>query len=869
MKKFLSLFLSIVIAIGIVTGIPAGANGLALSVNAAGSEDLVFSLINNNSEYAVTDCATTATGDLVIPATYNDLPVTSIYSSAFRDCISLNTIVIPDGVKTISSYAFYGCTGLKNVTIGDDVTSIGESAFQDCTSLGSVVIGDSVSSIGKSAFYGCISLTSITIGKGLKSIASNAFYDCTSLKAVYIEDLANWCKITFNNNPLYYAGNLYLNGELVTELVIPEGTTTVSSYSFQKCTSITKVTVGNNVTDIGAYAFSDCDNVTDVIIGDNVINIYDEAFYSCDKLKNVKIGNGVTTIGTSAFSDCENLSSVTIGNGVTTINSWAFSGCKSLGSVTIPTSVKTIGSSAFRECTALNTIVIPHGVKTISSYAFYGCTGLKNVTVGDDVTSIGESAFQDCTSLGSVVIGDSVSSIGKSAFYSCSKLSDVFYNGCEELWNAISIGSYNTPLTNARKHFNTSTPHYGAGEILVKPTCTESGTIKYSCSCGYEKTETLSPLGHDYNTEWTIDKEATCMETGIKSHYCLRCGNKTDETVIDVSDHTYGEWVVTKPATCKETGSRYKICIHCETTRTETLEIINCDFQVVTASQAHPHTTIYKCSMCETEKTANAYVSDCAACDFTVVAIDSQSYKVTKYIGAGSSKVTIPTEYNNLPITKIENACFKDNKTITSVTISDRVTAIGSLAFMNCSALETVVIPQSVTSIGAQAFFGFKGVIGCFRGSYAQEYAETNSIDYKILDIGTTPNSIIDYDNLLIFTSTFGVTNLEDLIYIPTTTLAISTASLMTSNGDFLGTGSTVTVFEGDNYDYVGDYMVIVNGDLTGDGVCNVLDAFYAEKCSNDHISPDTAQIYAANNCVSDCIDASSYQRIVNLALSA
>ena len=73
---------------------------------------------------------------------------------------------------------------------------------------------------------------------------------------------------------------------------------------------------------------------------------------------------------------------------------------------------------------------------------------------GDSVTSIGEFAFYGCSSLASVVIPDSVTSIGSQVFDSCSALKDVYYTGSEEEWAKITIGSSNSNLTNATKHYN-------------------------------------------------------------------------------------------------------------------------------------------------------------------------------------------------------------------------------------------------------------------------------------------------------------------------------------------------------------------------------------------------------------------------------
>ncbi|MBQ7913841.1 MAG: leucine-rich repeat domain-containing protein, partial [Clostridia bacterium] len=80
-----------------------------------------------------------------------------------------------------------------------------------------------------------------------------------------------------------------------------------------------------------------------------------------------------------------------------------------------------------------------------------------SVEIPDSVTSIGDSVFYNCSSLTSIEIPDGVTSIGRYTFYNCSSLTSVYYTGTAEEWSAISIDSYNTPLTNATRYYYSET----------------------------------------------------------------------------------------------------------------------------------------------------------------------------------------------------------------------------------------------------------------------------------------------------------------------------------------------------------------------------------------------------------------------------
>ena len=245
-----------------------------------------------------------------------------------------------------------------------------------------------VTTIGSSAFRKCTGLTSVTIPNSVTKIGTQAFDGCTGLTEVHITDIGAWCNIKFDGftaNPLFYAHKLYLNGEEVKDLVIPNTVTTIGNYAFDGCSGLTSVTIPKSVTTIGSDAFLNCTGLTKVHITDIGawcnINFYtDDAnpllnahklYLNGEEVKDLVIPNTVTTIGSHAFNGCSGLTSVTIPNSVTSISSNAFSGCTGLTSVTIPNSVTKIGRDAFYGCNNLKTIYSYAATPpTMSSNAF-------------------------------------------------------------------------------------------------------------------------------------------------------------------------------------------------------------------------------------------------------------------------------------------------------------------------------------------------------------------------------------------------------------------------------------------------------------------------------------------------------------------
>ena len=556
--------------------------------------------------------------------------VTSIGWSAFQDCSSLASITIPfvgasldakkgydqvlghifgyttkteDGTtEQYDGYYYYIPSTLRSVTV-TSVTTIPQNAFRACRNLASITIGNSVTSIGEQAFSGCSSLTSITIPESVTSIGRNAFLSCSRLNAVYITDLAAWCRISFDDdasggnvaNPLYHAHELYLNGELVTELVIPDSVTSIGLSSFRGCKSLTSITIPDSVTSIEDYAFCACSSLTSITIPNRVTSIGKCAFYNCSSLTSISIPDSVTSIGLSSFRGCKSLTSITIPDSVASIGSYAFYGCSSLTSITIMSpdcqiddSQDTISSTAtiygYTGSTAaayaekyertfvsigetcgkklifrmdLDTGVLSiTGTGAMDSWYFDDSpwyayrTSIRLIQIASGATSIGDFAFDGCSNLVDVEIAETVESIGDGAFDNCTSLAKV------------TILNDTCKIPDRADAFPTSvTIHGNAGSTA------EAYAKKYN--------RAFAQIGHThvYAEDYTVDVPASCTTAGVKSRHCTveGCTETIDSTVIPAAGHKFGAWTIIREATLDDTGERTHTCEVCGTSETETM----------------------------------------------------------------------------------------------------------------------------------------------------------------------------------------------------------------------------------------------------------------------------------------------------------
>lgn len=517
--------------------------------------------------------------------------VTTIGEGAFKYCSSLATVTLSNSVSSIGKYAFDACFGLTSISIPSSVTSIESYAFDSCYNLAKaefasieslckiefggsnsnpigcahnlwiageeikdLVIPEGITSIGNSQFAGCQGLTSVKIPSSVIKIGRNVFNGCLGLTKAEFASIESLCNIQFeywDSNPIAFSRNLWIAGEEIKELIIPDDVTSIPNFAFHLCDSLISVTIGEAVTSIGREAFASCYNLTSLSISSSVTSMGESAFSNCSNLTKVEFASLESLCGIRFSSSSnplnnshnlwiagEEIKDLVIPESVTSIGNSAFEGCSGLTSVTFGNHVTNIGECAFEDCTGLTSIEIPNSITDISRRAFRGCSGLTSVTLPNTIINIGLGAFHACTGLTSITIPNSVRSIGDNAFNGCSGLTNVTlgsfpatikewtFSGCNSL-RTIKCRSVTPPAARVDS-FDEST--YLSCELLVP----DQSMDDYRNHFVWERFLNISPAG----------VETLSMEKGNDISVYMLSGqmlynNVDPETVYTLSPGTY------------------------------------------------------------------------------------------------------------------------------------------------------------------------------------------------------------------------------------------------------------------------------------------------------------------------------------------
>ena len=497
--------------------------------------------------------------------------VTSIEKYTFSGCRSLTSLEIPNRVKAIGDYAFSGCSNLKSLTIGSGVKSIGRGAFRNCSSLESLVIPDSVTSLDLDLLEGCSGLLSLTIGGGLTSIDGYRFSTCKSLTS-----------LTISNGVKTIEAEAFSSWSNLTNVTLPDSITSIGKNAFANCkienvyyTGEVDSWLGISMNGETANPCSNYSNLyfngelaTDIVIPDGATKIGYYTFYGCKSLKSVAIPDSITSIGRYAFVHCYNLEDI------------CFSGTKSDWDGMTKKVEGLYGTRIHFNCTAPQ--IIPTGMKdpscTSSGYIIYKCMNcgrefISSIDPKHDYVLV-KSVATTCAGVGYDEYKCSKCGDVKQEYYNETKPehSYVFVETVGptcllrgyDLYRCSKCGSENKEYTD-----DELLPHDYVVTV-VEPTCLKGGYTTHTCSvCGKTyKDDYTALLGHSMVE--VSEKPATCTEAGHTAGVqCSRCGAiESGVTEIPALDHSYGAWKQTIAPSCTAKGTETHSCTRCNAAQT-------------------------------------------------------------------------------------------------------------------------------------------------------------------------------------------------------------------------------------------------------------------------------------------------------------
>lgn len=258
--------------------------------------------IVNGKAVVVSGGSVMYSGDVVIPETVEfggqHYVVDSIGEWAFNACSGLMSVKLPEKLRVIGRLAFVDCYGLTSISFPASLKVIGDGAFQNCDGLTSLSFPEGMTQIGDGAFQRCGRLETLFFPSTMKSIDWGVFCEsheneygggectCDSIRRIEIKGIATW----FNSNRFTernhhvaapYA-DLYVNGDLLTDIVLPDTMARIRPALFYGCKKLHSVVFPNNLKVIDDCAFQNCISLTSVKLPSTLRFIGDCAFNQCN-----------------------------------------------------------------------------------------------------------------------------------------------------------------------------------------------------------------------------------------------------------------------------------------------------------------------------------------------------------------------------------------------------------------------------------------------------------------------------------------------------------------------------------------------------------------------------------------------------------
>ena len=236
-------------------------------------DGVVFTLNEDGQSFSVSYHKLSTVTEVVIPETYQGLPVTKIADRAFQNAMNVQSLTIPASITAMGNRSFMHCQNLKKVNFLGTVNQWAEIDFSIAIGAPTQFAGDlyingelltsahiTATKISDWAFYNCKSLTSVTIGDNVQSIGANAFANCSSLgieygNAYYIGTTANPYKVLIRAKSTY-----------ITSAQLHQDTEIICGFAFNNCLNLQNVQLNEKLTVIGDSAFQDCQEIRELYL---------------------------------------------------------------------------------------------------------------------------------------------------------------------------------------------------------------------------------------------------------------------------------------------------------------------------------------------------------------------------------------------------------------------------------------------------------------------------------------------------------------------------------------------------------------------------------------------------------------------------
>ncbi len=431
------------------------------------TDGLEFELNKSKDGYIVSQYLSPDT-EIVIPELYNGLPVREIKESVFQD-LQIDKLTLPISLRVIQKNAFRGMivdSELTELDLPEGLEEIQESAFDDCPSLKTIVIPSTLKTIGSDAFHLCTSLerfklekesnyfkvdhsilytkdgkkllyyptaltnTTFDIPNGVEILGDYAIYGNMSLQSVSLPS---------SLKEIGYRGLAALKNMTTLNLNKANNLKILKDLSLSENEGLTSITLPSSIQEFGKGVLKNDKNLVLAKLNFDYEILPDSTYENCSKLTTVSaLPSNLTKIGSNAYRGCLSLTKINIPSTVTEIGSRAFDNCRAFTSLVLPNGLEKIQEACFSNCQSLTSINIPSSLKEIESRAFINCYGLKEMDFStSSLVKIQESAFYSCSGLTIVKFPSSLKEVGNHAFESCPKISPISFNDGIE-----TIGEY-------------------------------------------------------------------------------------------------------------------------------------------------------------------------------------------------------------------------------------------------------------------------------------------------------------------------------------------------------------------------------------------------------------------------------------------